>query len=116
MFPPTIALDAMLGPIKSIFAKRKFDIVLHRLAILDQRLTYINQEYDRARGFDSDFLDYVSKIFWKASLSGLSAPSRLLLVNREEKLRFLEGFKTLTEDAEHSIFRKVLSSVRARGI
>jgi hypothetical protein len=106
----------MLSPIKSLFAKCNLDIILYRLAILDQRLAYINQEYNWAKWSDFGFLDYVCQAFWLTSPANLSAPTQLLSADWDEKLRFLEGLKTIIEDAEHNTFRKLLLSLKKRGM
>jgi hypothetical protein len=105
-----MALDPMISPIKDLFFTRNLDLVLKRLAVLDRRLTYVNQNYDWAEwSTDLEFLEYIHQALW----SDNHADPQLSLEDRDEKVHFLKGFKTAPEDkVRSSTLSKVISFVK----
>lgn len=112
-YAPYDALASSFNLIQTIFAARKLDLVLQRLAALDRRFLYINQMYDWQKWpTDLDFWECVDQILWSGRLTTLPLPPHLPREDRDERLRFLEGFETVAEDRARSTWSKVMSSMK----
>ncbi|KAH6667184.1 hypothetical protein B0J14DRAFT_704750 [Halenospora varia] len=112
-YAPYDALASSLNLIQTIFAARKLDLVLQRLAALDRRFLHINQMYDWQKwSTDLDFWECVDQTLWSGRLTTPPVPPHLPEEDRDERSRFLEGFETVAEDGARSTWSKVMSSMK----
>ncbi|RDL30198.1 Uncharacterized protein BP5553_10476 [Venustampulla echinocandica] len=101
------------GPIQTIFATRNLDLVLKRLAAINRRFVHVNQRYDwQMWSTDLDFWEYVDQALWSGKLNAPFILPQLSMEDREKRLRFLEGFETVTEDKAHNAWSKVRSAIK----
>ena len=102
-----------LEPIRAIFATRDFDLVLTRVAALNQRFTYGSQTYNwQMWSTDVDFWHCIDGVIWSGKFTAPPMRPHLSSEDRDERLRFLQGFETDAEDREYSGWSKVVFSVK----
>lgn len=113
MVAPYDILAPNLEPIRAIFATRDFDLMLTRLAALNQRFTYGSQTYNwQMWSTDVDFWHCVDQVIWSGKFTAPPMRPHLSSEDRDERLRFLKGFETDAEDREYSGWSKVVFSVK----
>ncbi|KAH6694379.1 hypothetical protein BKA61DRAFT_711986 [Leptodontidium sp. MPI-SDFR-AT-0119] len=110
---PFDTLTPNLEPIRAIFATRDFDLVLTRLAALNQRFTYGSQMYDWQKwSRDVDFWHCIDGVIWSGKFTAPPMRPHLSSEDRDERLRFLKGFEADAEDKAYSSWRRVVFSMK----
>ncbi|KAH8587614.1 hypothetical protein B0O99DRAFT_601479 [Bisporella sp. PMI_857] len=96
-FDPYDALAASLSPIQTIFATRKLDLVLQRIAALDRRFLHINHMYDWQNwSADLDFWECIDQTLWSEKPTTPLVRAHLSEEDQDGKLGFLEGFDSIS--------------------
>ncbi|KAG4429165.1 hypothetical protein IFR05_015354 [Cadophora sp. M221] len=110
---PYDAFAANFDQIKRIFATRNFNVVLKRLAALDRRFAHGSQMYNWQKwSTDLDFWQCVNGVLWSGKFTTPLVPPHSSSEDRDERLRFLDGFKTDAEDRAWGSWGKVVFSMK----
>ena len=110
---PYDAFAANFDQIRRIFATRNFNVVLKRLAALDRRFAHGSQMYNWQKwSTDLDFWQCVDGALWSGKFTTPLVPPHLSGEDRDERHRFLDGFKRDADDRAWGSWSKVVSSIK----
>ena len=111
MYAPYDALASNLDLIQTIFGKRNLDLVLKRLAALySESCTLARCTISRSGPLTSTSGSALIRHYGQESLP-LRSCHFACQQDRDERLRFLEGFEIIAEDRARNIWKKTMSSM-----